>query len=157
MTNLDQSAWKCFQITPLKTLANHLKFCKTVLEKLQTIVCMSGLKGHLHVWLLHPQLPNYPSTPSNDCKWPSERLANSVTKSTPIFVQGDKRQSGVQRNNFQIFFDVVLHTKSNLGRRLPGKQPWNELYPVLPFFMHALSGKLGLHWGIVLYCMVWFS
>ena len=152
--SFDQSAWKCFQITPsaCKSFKSSARLwwrkCKALYVRAKRpIACLNAAP---------PQLPYSPITPSNDCKWLSGRLVNSVTK---CLLQDSCNKAAFKEICCK-YFDVVLHilTKCNLGRRLPRKQPWNELYPAT--FMSALSGKYGSQRGrdwysLALFGMVW--
>ena len=78
--SFDQSAWKCFQITPsaCKSFKSSARLwwrkCKALYVRAKgPIACLNAAP---------PQLPYSPITPSNGCKWlsVSGRLVNSVTK-----------------------------------------------------------------------------
>ena len=143
MTSNDQSRPICVKVFSNNTFGNA---CKSF-EVLQDCSwenanhCMPGLKGQLHVWILAPQLPYYPTTPFNDCKWPV----------WPFGQFCDKVNSGVSAETCskKIFwwfcesFDMDLQILVKLQPwdvRLPRNQPWNELCHA-SFFMLALSGK----------------
>ena len=150
MTNPDQSAWKCFQITPLETLANHLKFCKTVVEKM--------LKGQLHVWMLDPQLPYYPTTPSNDCKWPV----------WPFGQFCDKVYFGIRakRSSMKLFVILQLfwHGHANSGevttlrRTIAKESALKWIMPCVVFYACIVwKIRLAQRNGLVLFCIVWYG
>lgn len=157
--SFDQSAWKCFQITPsaCKSFKSSARLwwrkCKALYVRAKgPIACLNAAP---------PQLPYSPITPSNDCKWLSGRLVNSVTK---CLLQDSCNKAAFKEICCK-YFDVVLHilTKCNLGRRLPRKQPWNELYPPCHFYECIVwkiwfTERKGLvFFGIVWYGLVWFS
>ena len=154
MTKFDQSAWKCFQITP--------SACKS-LKVLQDCGgenakhCMSGLKGQLHVWMLPPL--SFPTAPSHLLMTANDCLAgwSILSQSAYSRIHATKRPSRKYVAN-TLMWSCIFWRSVTLGDDCQGNSL--EMSYTLPLlWVHCLENMVlrEERIGIVWHCLVWFG
>ena len=150
--SFDQSAWKCFQITPSACKSfKVLQDCGGENAK----HCMSGLKGQLHVWMLPPL--SFPTAPShllmtaNDCLGGWSILSQSAYSR----IHATKRPSRKYVAN-TLMWSCIFWRSVTLGDDCQGNS-LEMSYPLPATFMSALSGKYGSQRGRDWYSLALFG